>query len=141
MKMDYLVQAAKLYRAQGWGGSTIRASVTPDAKTVVVTALEDNPTVFALINPGSTAEVDTGVTTRTIKVPSYGLVALGLETIDGDYTRRLVFPRAQLTAVGDESMNANEPSARELTFTIMADDDDTEYYEITDDPPADPDWS
>src|SRR5688500_3782241 len=39
-----------------WGGIHVRTTRSKHKRTITVTALEDNPVVFALVNPGSTAE-------------------------------------------------------------------------------------
>src|SRR5262245_55011186 len=84
-----------------YGGILIRTARSKHKRTFKVTALEDNPYVFGLVNPGSSASTSGGVTTRTIKVPRSEFWAFGFHFTDGSITKRLAIPRGQVVAVGD----------------------------------------
>lgn len=121
-----------------WGGILIRTVRSKHKRTFKVTALEDNPVVFGLVNPGSEATIDTGVTTRTVKVPTSDPRAFGFETVDGGITRRIVVPRGEVVEVGDVTSSDSEMEMKELTINVYPDDDGVLFLEITDDPQADP---
>src|SRR4051794_5322379 len=53
-----------------WGGSLVRRTKSKHKRTFSFVALEDNPTVFGIVNPGSTRTTVTGTTTSTVKVPT-----------------------------------------------------------------------
>ena len=117
-----------------------RASFTVRSKhkrSFTVTVLEDNPTVFALVNPGSTATDNGTTTTRTIKRPTTDPRTFVFETQDGDVTRRIHVPRAEVTAVGDATSSEADMETRELTITVYPDaTTGVLFYEITDDAQA-----
>lgn len=119
-----------------WGGILVRTTRSRHKRTITVTALEDNPVVFALVNPGSTVATAGGVTTRTVKVPTTDIRAFGFELVDGDITKRKVIPRGEITDVGDVTESESEMTMYELTITIYPDADGVLYYELTDDPQA-----
>lgn len=120
-----------------YGGVLVRTTRSKHKRTMTVTALENNPVVYDLVNPGSTAVTATGVTTRTVVVPtSPNPKAFVLELVDGDVTNRRVIPRGEVTAVGDVTFDDNELQGYELTITIYPASDGTLYKDITDDPQA-----
>lgn len=119
------------------GGILVRTTKSKHKRTMVVTALEDNPVVFKLANPGSTAASVGGVTTRTVKIPNQpDPRAFVLELVDGDVTRRRHIPRGEVTEVGEVTIADDEMEMHELTITIYPDANDVLYYDITDDPQA-----
>ena len=116
-----------------WGGILVRTVRSKHKRSFVVTVLEDNPTVFALVNPGSTATDDGTTTTRTIKRPTTDPRTFVFETQDGDVTRRIHVPRAEVTAVGDATSSEADMETRELTSTGYPDaTTGVLFYEITD---------
>lgn len=119
------------------GGILVRTTKSKHKRTMVVTALEDNPTVFGLANPGSSAVTAAGVTTRTVKIPNQpDPRAFVLELVDGDITRRRYIPRGEVTEVGEVTIADDEMEMKELTITIYPDENSVLYYDITDDPQA-----
>src|SRR5690606_5525242 len=86
-----------------WGGVLVRTTRARHKRTFTITALEDNPAVFDLVNPGSTAETTTGVTTREVTAPGPNPKAFGFELRDGDTIRRLVVPRGEVLSPGQIS--------------------------------------
>jgi hypothetical protein len=119
-----------------WGGVLVRTVRSKFKRTFVVTALEDNATVFALVNPGSTAATATGTTTRTVKNPTVNPQAFVFEMRDGDVTRRIVVPKGEVTEVGDVKYSDSDITGFELTITVYPASDGTLYKDITDDPAA-----
>ena len=118
------------------GGNFIRNSRTKFKKSIKVICLEDNATVFGLVNPGSTVETDGAITTRTVKTPVADARMFGIELVDGDVTKRLVIPRGEVTEVGSVNISDADMTAYELTIAIYSDADNEWFTEITDDPQA-----
>jgi hypothetical protein len=133
---------AKLGREQSvkehyaWGSILARTSKTKHKRSIKVTCLEDSAVVFGLVNPGSTAETAGEVTTRTVVIPSTDARAFGLETRDGDITRRIVIPHGEVVEVGEVTLSEEEMTGFELTINIYPDEEGVWYYELTNDPAA-----
>lgn len=119
-----------------WGGKLIRTQRSKHKRTITITALEDNPVVFDLVNPGSSAATSGDVTTRTVKVPKSQIQSFVLELHDGDITKRRHIPRGEVTEVGEVTLSESDLQAYELTVTIYPDADDVLYLDVTDDPQA-----
>lgn len=119
-----------------WGGILVRTTRSKHKRTFVVTALEDNPVVFRLVNPGSEVDTAAGVTTRTVKTPTADPRAFGFELHDGDITKRRVVPRGEVVSVGEITRSEAEMAAYELTINVYPDGDGILFYDITDDPQA-----
>lgn len=117
-----------------WGNILVRTTRSRHKRTLQVTALEDNPVVFDLVNPGSTAETAGGVTTREVVVPQPNRRMFLLETRDGEITRRLVIPQGEVTEVGDITDSDSAMTLYVLTITIYPDADGVLFREISDDP-------
>lgn len=121
-----------------YGGILVRTTRSKHKRTVKVTALEDNPIVFDLKNPGSGTATAGGVTTRTVKVPTTNPKAFVLQLVDGDITKRRYIPTGEVVEVGDEAISDDEMAMVELTINVYPDASGVLYYEITDDPQAVP---
>lgn len=119
-----------------WGGILVRTTRSNHKRSFTVTALEDNPVVFALVNPGSEADTVGDVTTRTIKVPGTDIRAFGLELRDGDIVKRRVIPRGEVVEVGEITRSESEMEMYELTINVYPDGDGVLYTDITNDPQA-----
>lgn len=119
------------------GGILVRTTRSKHKRTMTVTALENNPVVFDLVNPGSSASTTTGTTTRTIKTPSPNPKAFVIELVDGDVINRRVIPRGEVIEVGDVTFSDADLTAYELTINIYPASDGTLFLDITDDPQAD----
>lgn len=117
-----------------WGGKLIRTKRSKHKRQIKVTCLEDNLTVFSLVNPGSTVSTTTGVNTRTVKIPKSEKLAFVLELVDGDITRRRHIPTGEVTEIGEVSLSETDLQAFELTITIYPDSSDVLYYDIDNDP-------
>lgn len=116
-----------------WGGKLIRTKRSKHKRTITVTCLEDNLTVFGLVNPGSTATTASGVNTRTVKIPKQDRRSFVLELVDGDITRRRHIPTGEVTAVGEVPLSESALQAFELTITIYPTADDTLYVDYDND--------
>jgi hypothetical protein len=119
-----------------YGGILVRTTRSKHKRSIKVTALEDNPVVFDLVNPGSLVLSTSGVTTRTVKVPTSNPKAFVFELVDEDIVKRLAIPTGEVIEVGDVKISDNAIASRELTINIYPDADGILYYEITDDPQA-----
>lgn len=119
-----------------YGNILIRTVRSKHKRQIKVTVLEDNATVFGILNPGSTAVTATTVTTRTVKVPGSDIGAYLFEAHDGTINKRKCIPRGEVVEVGDEQWTDSDLVARELTINIYPDSTGVLYYEITDDPQA-----
>lgn len=125
-----------------YGGILVRTTKSKHKRSIVVTALEDNPVVWGLVNPGSTATTSAGptppagVTTRIIKVPTPNPRAFGLHLVDGTVIKRRVIPRGEVIAVGETSITDNEMAMYELTINIYPDATGVLYRDITNDAQA-----
>lgn len=119
-----------------YGGILVRTTRSKHKRTFTVTLLEDHADLWELLNPGSTAATTTGVTTRTVKVPTSNPMAFGIEFRDGTTTKRIVVPKGQIVISGDVSYSDSELAGREATITVYPASDGTLYVEITNDPQA-----
>ncbi|WP_405560686.1 hypothetical protein [Streptomyces sp. NBC_01180] len=118
----------------GWGGVLIRTQRSKHKRTIQVTCLEDNLTVFGLVNPGSPAPTTaTGVNTRTVKVPKSDPRSFVMELHDGDVTKRRHIPRGEVTEVGEVSLSDSDLQAYALTITIYPDVDGVLYVDYDND--------
>jgi hypothetical protein len=62
-----------------WGGVLVKKTKSKHKRTIKFVALENNATVFGLVNPGSTRTTASGVTTSSIKTPTLSEFAIGFE--------------------------------------------------------------
>lgn len=114
-----------------WGGILVRTTKSKHKRTLVVIALEDNPTVWGLVNPGSTAATVSGLTTRTVKVPTPNPQAFGFELTDGATKSRIVVPRGEVVEVGERTLSDSEMATYELTINVYPSSTSVLYTEIT----------
>jgi hypothetical protein len=114
-----------------WGGILVRNTKSKHKRTIKFIALEDNDTVFQLLNPGSTRTTATGVTTATVKVPQNVEFAIGFEVRDGDKIRRRSVLRATLESVGDVVNSESALSAYEVTVVLYPSADGTIYTDVS----------
>mgnify|MGYP000075347724 CR=1 FL=1 len=120
------------------GGILVRTTKSKHQRQIKVTALEENVTVWGLVNPGSGVASASGITTRTVKRPTANPMAFVIQETDGSITRRRYIPRGEVTEVGAVTSNDDQMSMYELTIDIYAAADGTLYLDITDDPQAVP---
>ncbi len=119
-----------------WGGILVRTTRSKHKRTIKVTALEDNVTVFGLVNPGSTWVTASGVTTRTVKVPTPNIRAFGIERGDGTVKARRAIPRGEVIEVGDIESTDADMTMVELTINVYPDSSGVLWYDITNDAQA-----
>lgn len=119
-----------------YGGILVRTTRSKHKRTMKVIALEDNPIVFALVNPGSDVSTTSAITTRNVKVPVTDRRAFALELRDGNITKRRIIPSGEILAIGDIAISDSQMVAYEMTITIYPDADSVLYIDITDDPQA-----
>lgn len=126
-----------------WGGILVRTKKGKHKRSIKITALEDNLVVFGLVNPGSLTSTDeTGLTTRTVMNPTDADPrSFGLELHDGTVTTRRLIPSGEVVEVGEVALSDSEMTAYELTINIYPDAAGILYYDLTDDPQADENWS
>lgn len=117
-----------------WGGILYRRTRSKQKRTIKFVALEDNDTVFKLVNPGSTRTSAAGVRTGTIKVPTSASFALGLEVRDGDRIRRRIIKHAEVSEVADITESETDPTVYELTTLLFPESDGTLYTTVETDP-------
>lgn len=118
-----------------WGGILFAQTKSKHRRTVKFTALEDNDTIFALVNPGSTRNTATGVRTDTVKIPVAGTkFAIGMETTTGAKKRRRFALNAEIQSVADLKENEDAPSVWEITVLIFPEADTTIWHELSTDP-------
>jgi hypothetical protein len=118
------------------GGILVRTTRSQHERTFKVTALEDNATVWALVNPGSTKSSSAGTTVRTVVIPQPSPQAFVIELHDGNIIKRRHIPKAEVTEVGDQTISDNELAMYELTIKVYPGADGTLYYDVTNDPQA-----
>lgn len=119
-----------------WGGILVRTTRSKHKRTIKVTALESNPVVYDLVNPGSDETESGSISTRTVKVPTANPKAFVIETTDGDITRRRYIPRGEVLEVGDITAADEEMEMFELTITVYPDADGVLWKDISDDAQA-----
>ena len=120
-----------------WGSRLVRTRRSRHKRSLTVTCLEDNLVVFGLVNPGSSAASEDGVTHRTIRIPKSERRSFLLETHDGEITRRRHIPTGEVTAVGETTLSESAMTAYALTITIYPDATETLYHDYDNDPQTD----
>lgn len=117
-----------------WGGILVRTTKSRHKRQITVTCLEDNLTVFGLVNPGSETSTAGAVNRRTVKVPKGNRVSFFLELRDGDITRRRHIHSGEVESVGEVSLSDSALTAYALTITIYPDADGVLYDDYDNDP-------
>lgn len=114
-----------------WGGILVKKTKSKHKRTIKFIALEDNATVFALINPGSTRTTASGLTTASVVVPTNTEFAIGFEVRDGLKIRRRTVLRATLDSVGDVVDSEANLVAYEVTVVLYPESDGTLYTDVS----------
>lgn len=118
-----------------WGGVLIRTVRSKHKRTFTASALEDNPTVFALVNPGSSQSSVSELTTRIVRVPDgSNPLAFGFELRDGDVTKRLIVPRGEVSKLADLKVSDADMTMWQIDIDVYPAADGTLYFDITDNP-------
>lgn len=99
-----------------WGNILVRTTKAKIKFSFQVTALEDTPTVFDLIYPGSVDVTTLGVTTRTVKVPTTNPRAFGFEFVDGTVIKRRIIPTGEIVDISDISINDSDMAGYQFTI-------------------------
>lgn len=119
-----------------WGGILVKRTKSKHKRTVKFVCLEDNATVFDLINPGSTRATVSGLTTSTVKVPTGAEFAIALETSDGTVVKRRLIKRAEVQEVGEVKESETDLTVYEVTVVIYPEADGTLYVDLQEDTAA-----
>ena len=115
-----------------WGGILVKRTRSKHKRTITFAALEDNPTVFAIVNPGSTRTTDsqTGLTTSSIKVPAPIPFSIGFEVRDGDTVKRRWTRKAEVESIDDVKESEGDPTVYKITVVLYPESDTTLYHEV-----------
>ena len=119
-----------------WGGILYKRTKSKHKRTVKFVALEDNATVFGLVNPGSTRTTSAGLRTSTIKVPTTNSFAIGFELREDGKVKRRTAKVAEVQEIGEIKESETEPTVYEITVVIFPESDGTIWHEVEDDPAA-----
>lgn len=117
-----------------WGGILYKRTSSKHKRTFKFVALEDNAVTFGLVNPGSERSSEGGVRTGKIKVPTTKRFAMGMETRDGDKTKRRIIGQAEVTEIGEIKESETDPTVYEITVLVFPEADGTLYDTIETDP-------
>lgn len=118
-----------------WGGILFRRTMSKHKRSFKFVALEDNDTVFELVNPGSTRTVDatTGIRTGKIKAPVAGQrFAVGFELRDNGKVKRRFAKSAEVSDVDEIKESETEPTVYGITSLLFPEADGTLYTTIED---------
>lgn len=113
-----------------WGSILVKRSKSKHKRTWKFVALEDNETMFALLNPGSSRSTSGGLTTSTIVAPTNEEFMIGLELRDADTVKRRFAARATIESVGEIKDSEEDVTAYEVTVLLYPEDDGTIYTEL-----------
>ncbi len=116
-----------------WGGILVKKTRSNHKRTIQFTALEDNPVVFALVNPGSDTPVtdSSSITTATIKVPQIEEFAIGFELRDGSKVKRRTVKRATLEEVGEVTESESGLASVQITVVLLPEADGELFKEVS----------
>lgn len=115
-----------------WGGNLVRTTMSKFKRTFKFIALENNPVVFGIVNPGSIEVTHLGITQKTIKNPTSNPKSWGFNLTDGLIINRRIVPRGEVVEVGDITFSDADMTGYELTVNIYP-VNDVLYYDITND--------
>lgn len=117
-----------------WGGILFKRTNSKHKRTFKFVALEDNDTIFQLVNPGSTRTTTAGVRTGTVKVPKGYRFSIGFEVRDGDRVKRRFAKMAEVQEIGEIKESETDPSVYEITVVVFPESDGTLYRTVETDP-------
>ena len=104
-----------------WGGKLIKRSISKQKRTIKFVALENNDTVFDLVNPGSTRTTAASTRTAAVKVPTVKKFAIGFEQREGTSILRRIAANAQVAEVGEIKFGESNVTAYEITVILFPD--------------------
>lgn len=116
-----------------WGNILVRTTKAKIKFSFQVTALEDNPTVFDLIYPGSTDLSISGTTTRTVVVPVANPRSFGFEFVDGTKIKRRIIPTGEITDISDVAINDSDMAGYQFTIAVYPSAAGVAWYDISND--------
>lgn len=117
-----------------WGNILVRRIQSQHQRTWTFICLEDNDTVFSLVNPGSPSPTtDTsGLTTRNIMVPKPTKINIGMEFRDGDQLKRRFTDNstAELSTVAERTESETGVGSYNVTVVLYPDANGNLYTEL-----------
>lgn len=118
-----------------WGGILVRRTKTKYVRSLGFVALEDNETVFSLVNPGSpapTVDGGSGLTTRKIQVPKPKKIKAGFELRENDRVKRRFTETswAELSEVDERTESETALAVYTVTLVLYPDADGNLYSEL-----------
>lgn len=117
-----------------WGGILVKRKKSKHVRTIRFVALEDNAVTFDLVNPGSTNPAPvSGLTTRTIVVPTSVEHAFVFELREGTKVTRRLVERGEVTEVADITEAESEVTVYDCTTTIYPDAEGVLFTELSGD--------
>lgn len=119
-----------------WGGILYKRTKSKHKRSFRFVALEDNDTVFQLVNPGSTRTTTGGTRTSTIKVPGTYQFAVGMELREGGKVKRRAVKVAEVSDVADIKDSETDPTVYDITVLVFPESDGTLFHEVEDAPDA-----
>lgn len=114
-----------------WGGILVKRTKSKHKRTIKFVCLEDNATVFDLVNPGSTRSTAAGITTSVVRVPTAQEFAIGFEVTDGTTIKRRVCARAEVQEVGEVKESEAGLTVYEVTVVLYPESDGTLYTDLS----------
>lgn len=114
-----------------WGGKLVKSVRSNHKRTFTFVCMEDNETVFALVNPGSSRSTTLGVTTASISIPEYSEFAVGMEVREGDKIMRRICARASVEEIGEIKESEKDPTVFEVTVVVYPDSNGVLFTEIS----------
>ena len=125
-----MARAEESSEAYAWGGRLIRRSRRKHKRTITFAALEDNPIVFALANPGSDRSTAGGLTISAVRVPKSPTFSIGFELRDGVKIKRRWVRRAEVESIDDVKESEGDPTVYKVTVVLYPEADGTLYHEV-----------
>lgn len=120
---------------RAWEGRTVVYTTSTDyTETIAFTPIQCNADVAKLAWGDGNVTVDGGKLAIKHTAATLDPVALVIETVPRKGIVKRYCCKAQLTARGDATLDGTQPDGRQLTFTVIADDNGTlmaEYVATT----------
>lgn len=114
-----------------WGGILVKTTRAHHKRTLRFVALEDNATMFGIVNPGSTTTTTTGTDTRTVKSPVSDPRAWVFQLSDGGTVqKRRHVPSGEVTEVADIVDSEGNLTAYDITISVYPASDGTLWKDI-----------
>lgn len=114
-----------------WAGGLVKTITSNQSRQWTITALQKNPVVEALEEPGQEVSDTAGVKARTIKDASPARRAVIIQQEDGDDTVRVVIPEAEITVDSVTSANAEGLETVTFLFKTVKQSGGEHYFEYS----------